>query len=233
MHEMTPEHAHEEIHLLALDFSSMVFETQVSIPAYREWFMTTDQTESYRYLRRVLQALQWLRGGDRWVLKSPQHIAQLGPLLRVFPDASVVLTHRDPAAVTVSVATMLAYLARLAVDRPDPEAIGRAWTARIEGMLLDCLRDRDEIPTGQALDVPFHDYMADEHGTIERIGSFADLRLDGDAGAAIAAYGATHRRGRHGGIIYEPDVLGIDIEGTRRALTPYIERFGVRLEPVG
>ena len=44
----------------------------------------------YRYLKRVLQLLQWQRGesGKRWVLKCPQHLEQLPALLEVFPDAT-------------------------------------------------------------------------------------------------------------------------------------------------
>ena len=68
-----------------------------------------DQAPTYRYLRTVLQALTWLRGGTRWVLKSPQHLEQLGPLVSVFPDATFVITHRDPVEITASVLTMLAY----------------------------------------------------------------------------------------------------------------------------
>ena len=145
MHEMTVDHAHEEIQLLAMDFSSMLFETMAPMPTWRDDYLARDQTQHYEYLRLVLQALQWLRGGERWVLKSPQHLEQLGPLLRVFPDATVVLCHRDPVAVTGSVATMLAYTARMASEHPDPVAIGRYWADRIVTLLAACLRDRDAV----------------------------------------------------------------------------------------
>ena len=103
MHEMTVEHVHEEIQLLAIDFSSMLFETTAPMPSWRDYYLAHDQTPHYAYLKRVLQVLTWLRGGDRWVLKSPQHIEQFGPLLATFPDATFVVTHRDPIAVTASV----------------------------------------------------------------------------------------------------------------------------------
>ena len=55
--------------------------------------------KDYADMRKVLQALQWMRGPDRWILKSPQHREQIGPLMATFPDAAVALTHRDPVAV--------------------------------------------------------------------------------------------------------------------------------------
>ena len=36
-------------------------------------------------MKTVLQILQWYRPRERWVLKSPQHLEQLGPLLRDLP----------------------------------------------------------------------------------------------------------------------------------------------------
>ena len=74
---------------------------------------------------KVLKVLQWLRGGTRWVLKTPQHLEQFPALVDTFPDATFVVTHRDPVSVTASMVTMIAYTARLTRDRVDLEAIGR------------------------------------------------------------------------------------------------------------
>ncbi len=63
MHEMTVHHVHEEIQLLAIDLSTMLFETQGLVPSWRDHFRSEDQTPSYEYLRTVLKVLQWLRGG--------------------------------------------------------------------------------------------------------------------------------------------------------------------------
>ena len=84
---------------------------------WRDHYRAHDQTPHYRYLRTVLQVLTWLRGGDRWVLKSPQHCEQIPALLEVFPDATFVTTHRDPVPVTASMVTMITYSQRMAVDQ--------------------------------------------------------------------------------------------------------------------
>ena len=68
MHEMTADHVHEEIQLLAVDISSMLFETIAPMPTWRDHYLARDQQPSYAYLKKILQALQWLRGGSRWVL---------------------------------------------------------------------------------------------------------------------------------------------------------------------
>ena len=44
MHEMTTDHIHEEIQLLAIDFSTMFFESIASIPAWEAYYRAHDQT---------------------------------------------------------------------------------------------------------------------------------------------------------------------------------------------
>lgn len=231
MHEMTVDHVHEEIQLLAIDLSTMLFETQALMPTWREYFRAEDQTSSYQYLRTVLKVLQWLRGGRRWVLKSPQHLEQFGPLMATFPDATYVVTHRDPTSVTVSMATMIAYTSRMAVARVDPVAIGRYWSGRCEDLFRSCATDRHLIPADQSIDVLFHDFMDHDLDTVARIYALADQPLPESSLAAMQAFSTAHPRGRHGTITYQADVLGIDRAERRQALDFYVDRFGVEPDP--
>ena len=203
MHEMTFDHAHEEIDLLAIDFSTMYFEAPPGplwhwVDDYRE----RDQTPHYRYLRRVLQVLTFLRGGRRWVLKSPQHLEQLRALEAVFPDATLVLTHRDPVPVIASYATMICYTARLQQEKPDPAAYGRYVVERMGDLLDACLRDRGLCAESQSIDILFHEFVADQDAAVERSTKGRPAAL-GRIAAGIADYARTHPAGRHGRIAYD------------------------------
>ena len=230
MHEMTTDHVHEEIQLLAVDFSTMFFETLAPVPAWREYYGAHDQTPHYRYLRTMLQALQFSRGGDRWVLKSPQHLEQLPVLEAVFPGAMTVITHRDPVDVVVSMATMLAYAARMYTDRVDAEGLGRSWADRIEDLLTACMRDRQVLDGDHSLDVRFDDFMSDELGTVREIYARAHQPLDQRAESAMRAYLAVHGRGRLGTIDYRAGDVGLDLDELRRRFVPYVDRF-IRARP--
>ena len=210
MHEMTTDHVHEEIQLLAMDFSTMLFESVVPLPTYQAWWKAADQTPSYRYLKDVLRVLTHERGGDRWVLKSPQHLEQLGVLAEVFPDATFVVTHRDPSAVTLSMATMVAYTGRLNLADPDPVAMGRYWFDRVGDLLADCARDRDLLPADQTIDVGFDEFMADDVAMVQRVYALAGQPFDDRARSAMQDYMASHPRGRHGGVRYDPAAVGLD-----------------------
>lgn len=225
MHEMTTDHIHEEIQLLAIDFSTMFFETLASVPAWSAYYRSHDQHPQYRFLHRTLQALSHLRGGDRWLLKSPQHLEQLPVIADVFPDATVVVTHRDPVAVTISMATMVAYSARMHAHPVDAHGIGRWWVDRIEAMLSACVRDRDVLGPDHSMDVRFDDFMADDLGTAHQVLELADQPYTPAVDAAMRTYLDTHQRGRLGRIDYRAADVGLDLDDLRARFAPYVDRF--------
>jgi hypothetical protein len=230
MHEMTVDHVHEEIQLLAIDFSTMLFETLAPMPTWRDYYLAHDQTPHYEYMRTVLKALQWLRGGERWVLKSPQHIEQFGPLAATFPDATFVVTHRDPVSVTTSVATMITYTARISQARVDPARIGGYWADRTERMLRGCVDGRELLPADQAIDVRFDEFMADDVAMVERIYDLAGQPFTPETRAAMDAFMAGHPRGKFGGVLYDLADFGLDRDERRQALRFYVDRFDVTVE---
>lgn len=225
MHEMTTYHAHEEIQLLANDFSTMLMDTLAHVPRWTEYYWSTDQTSSYEYLATELKALQFLRGGRRWVLKSPQHLGQLPVLERVFPGVIVAFTHRDPIPVALSMITMIAYSERMHLDEVDVGLIAEAWVDNLDRLLESCVRDRDVIPADRSVDIRFDDFMTDELGTAERLYALAGEPFDVPVRSAITDYLAAHRRGRLGRVATSWDVFGIDDADLRSRFASYIDRF--------
>lgn len=227
MHEFEPEVPHEEVQLQMMEFATQLYEAALGPPSYRAWVEGTDQTPHYAWLARVLRVCQALRGGRRWILKSPQHLETLGPLFATFPDAFVVQTHRDPVRIVASLATMIAYGARMQRARVDPRAIGAYWASRIEGWLRHSIEDRARLPAGRLLDVHFHEFMKDDVGTalgvLERTGE----PLSEAAREAIVAFAARNVRGKHGVIAYPLEPLGLEADDLRRRFAFYQEHFGV------
>ena len=232
MHEMTTWHVHEEIQLLAIDFSTMLFETMAPMPTWRDFYKGADQTPHYEYMRTVLKACQFLRGGSRWILKSPQHLEQFGPLASTFPDATFLVTHRDPISVMVSMGTMVSYTARSSISPVDPVAISNYWADRLDDMLNAAMRDRALLGGAESsLDIRFDQFMADDMGTIERIYALAGQPFDGTARSAMQSYVDTHERDRFGKVIYDVDQIGIDVAARREQMRAYSEFFAIPDEP--
>ncbi len=233
MHEMAPDHVHEDIELQGIDFSSYLPEWLSRPHRWRDYYYAHDQTPHYAYGKRVLQALTRLKGPDRWVLKSPPHMENLRPLITTYPDATVVVTHRDPVAVIQSAITMLAYGDRIRRRTIDLKALASYWIDRVEHLLRACVRDRDALPAAQSMDVRFDDYMADQESVIARVYAMAGLPLTEEAKARIRTYMHANPRGKHGRVVYDLEGdFGVDVAELRERFGFYYERFSVRPERV-
>ena len=225
MHEMTTDHVHEEIQLLANDISTMLFETLAEVPRWRDYYRVHDQTPHYEYLATQLKAMQFLRGGRRWLLKSPQHLEQVPVLDRVFPGSIVVFTHRDPVPVALSMIAMITYSARMHRSPVPVELIANSWIDRLDQMLSALVRDRDTIGPERSIDVRFGDFMSDEVGVAERVYALAGEPFTEDARGAIADYLAGHRRGRLGNVETSCEMFGLSEDTLRARFKPYVDRF--------
>ncbi|HEY1442850.1 MAG TPA: sulfotransferase [Mycobacterium sp.] len=225
MHEMTTDHVHEEIQLLANDVSTMLMETLAEVPRWRDYYRAHDQTPHYEYLARQLKAMQFLRGGRRWLLKSPQHLEQVPVLNRVFPDSIVVFTHRDPVPVALSMIAMITYSARMHRSPVPVEKIAHSWISRLEQMLTALVRDRDTIGPERSIDIRFDDFLADELGSAERVYALAGEPFTDEARMAIAGYLSGHRRGRLGNVETSYEMFGLKEDDLRARFAPYVDRF--------
>jgi len=225
MHEMTTEHVHEEIQLLANDFSTMFFETLADVPRWRDYYLSHDQTPHYQCLSTQLRALQFLRGGRRWLLKSPQHLEQLPVLDRVFPGVVVVFTHRNPVPVVLSMIAMITYSARMHRSPVPVQQIAASWVGRLERMLAALVRDREVIGPERSVDVRFDEFMAGELAAAEQVYALAGESLAGEARSAMSEYLAGHRRGRLGRVATSPEMFGLDDRDLHARFAPYVERF--------
>lgn len=233
MHEMAPDHVHEDIELQALDFSTYLPEWLSRPYRWRDYYYAHDQTPHYAYGRKVLQALTWLQGPNRWVMKSPPHMENLLPLRTTYPDATFVITHRDPLAVLQSAITMIAYGDRIRRRRIDLKELADYWVERIERLLLACVRDRDSMPADQTIDVLFHEYMDDQKSVIERVYRMAEMPMTEQAGRQIDQYLSTNPRGKHGKVIYNlAGDFGVDVPALRERFRFYYERFPVTQDDV-
>lgn len=238
MHEMAANDIHEDNELLFMDMNCYNWEFSARLPRWTDHYLAHDRTVSYAYEKKVLQVLAWQRGvkpGEpgrrRWLLKSPQHMENLRAIEAVFPDATMVITHRDPVDVLRSLTTMLGYSDRTRRDRIDPPALARLWSGRIEKLLRECVAQRDAFGPEQSLDVLFHDYMADQRGMARRIYALAGLDLPPGTEARLLGYLTENPRHAHGKVHYDLEgVFGVDVAALRQRFSFYYQRFPVQQE---
>jgi len=151
--------------------------------------------------------------------------------MSTFPDATIIVTHRDPVSVVQSAATMLAYGARITYKSPNPQWYLEYWHDRVKMLLESSVRDRHLLPSDRTVDVLFHEFMANDRATIEQIYEVAGLPMTNEARAQIDTYVENHPRGKDGQVVYDlRKDFGADPSELRKAFDFYFNEFEIRTE---
>ena len=169
------------------DFKSLVFEAMTNVPTYGEWLKTTDLASAYDYHKRVLQVLQSGGVRGRWSLKAPAHALSLAALTAVYPDARLVLTHRDPVVVVTSACSLITTLTRTFSDADHHRYIGRHWTDMLARSVAAVDAFRDTNPGVKIVDVHYADLARAPIATMRRVYSEFGDELEGLALSAMTA----------------------------------------------
>lgn len=177
------------------------------VPSYYAWLAQADLTVPYAYYKRMLKLLQWKNPRRHWLLKSPSHTESLPVLFKVFPDARVVYTHRDPVRARASVVNLLGTLYWMRSDKPfDAASFERLMTAEAYAASLDRVIDQiesGEIPRAQIHDFLFADLMRSPPDALSAL--YGRLNMDFTAAAkkAAAEYLEHKPSGKFGRNVYE------------------------------
>jgi len=179
----------------------------------------------------VLQVLQHGGARGRWTLKSPHHAIALDALTEVYPDARLVLLHRDPVELCGSVCSLISTLTATFSAADHRDYIAAHWTEMLEESVRRVEDFRRRNPQRLILDVLYDDLVRDPIATVEtiyaRCPSGGIDGLDAPARAAIATYVDAHPKGALGVHGYDLADYGLDRADIERRFAGYVERYGV------
>lgn len=227
MHLLDVDATEEDVELLGMAFAAQ----QMVLPifSYHAWWRDTDMRPAFAYHRRVVKLLQSRRPPNRWLFKAPAHSFHLESLLSAYPDARVIITHRDPAKVIPSTISLLASLLPAGLQLP-LEEFGRLHTEHFRIGAERAIEARARIGEDRFLDVQHSDFIRDPMATVARVYRFLDLEWRPDTRARMEAWHEKNQSGAHGVHSYTPEQFGLSAEQIRSDFDFYIKRFDV---PVG
>ena len=217
-HDIVADEVDECLEVLRLDFVSNRFPSMTSLPRFDRWFQKQDETPYYRRLADTVRLIG-LYDDRRWLLKNPGHFVELDSLFAVFPDACVVVTHRDPVKTIPSLCSVLSQ-SHCAVD---PKADLRAMAKREIGYWSDAKNRTDAIRKTakgkQVFDVQHKDFHADPIGTVKSIYGFAGIEMLPEVETAMRDWLRDNPRDKRGEHKYTLEQYGLNVEQLR-------EKFG-------
>lgn len=213
-----------------LTFRSQYLAAILQVPSYSAWLFAADQRPVYRYYRRLLKLLQWRNPRKHWLLKAPEHQSFLPTLFEVFPDARVIVTHRDPVKAQGSVTNLIGTLYWMRSDAPfDAEAFEQLLTpegtaARLEQMID--WAEKGAVPAAQLTHSHYADLMQAPLETLEKLYANAGFEFTPEARAAVERYLAAKPKGKFGVHHYSVD----QDDHVRRLFARYQRHFNVPSE---
>jgi hypothetical protein len=192
-----------------MSFRSQHLAATFQVPSYSAWLHTADMRPAYAYYRRLLKLLQWRNPRAHWLLKSPEHQSYLPTLFEVFPDARVIVTHRDPLRAQGSVTNVLGTFYWMRSDQTfDVQAFEELLTPEGTAARLDAMIDWIEsgrIPGAQIAHLRYSDLMRAPLAAVERLYSSMGAQLSHRTRTAVERYLAQKPQHRFGTHRYEVD----------------------------
>ena len=215
--------------LFRQSFASVTFECLFRIPTYSAWWAGCDMGPAYAQHRRSIGLIGVDEPDTCWLLKDPSHLFAPEALFAAYPDANVVMTHRDPLKAVASVCSLTAVSRQGFEQHPDDIAHGaeqtELWARGIERMLSARASREDRF-----YDLHFAEFQADPLGSVAAICDRFGYRFDVAAEQAVAQWASDHPKGEHGVHDYSPEQYGLRAEAVHERYADYIEACGVAVE---
>ena len=216
---------------MAPSFVSQVFDSQYNIPSYHRWFLDeADYLPAFRHQKRLLQLLQSQAPG-RWTLKNPWHPLYLDALTEVYPDARLVMTHRDPVEVVGSACSLVWNVRRMFSESVDRAAIGRDMVETFVVMIARQNDFRRRHGRNAIHDVLYTEQLRDPLGTMRRLYAHFGEELSGEAAANMQRYLDDKPKDRFGKHSYDLADYGLTAGEIRERFADYCADFDVAMSP--
>lgn len=218
-----PMECHE---LMALSFTSHLFQSFAQVPTYSAWLIEkADLRSTLEYQRRVMKLLQWGEPTRPWRLKCPSHVLWLDQLDAVFPDARYVMTHRDPTDVILSVAELYADIVGSFTDDMDRPYVGRLnvehWSLGMDRTLA--FRNRADA-NERFYDIDFLAMQADPIGEVTGLYAWLGEPVGEEFEDRMQSWWTHAATEREPSQRADPVEFGIDVEQVRPLFANYVER---------
>ena len=234
MHPMGAQLPQECVALFSYDFASMIFDVQFRLKKYQAWLIQEDMTEVFKHHRRWLQLLQWKCPGDTWVLKSPQYLWNIADMLREYPDARVVQTHRDPVKVAISIGSLTTTLRSLASNNLDLQETTRDYADLLKYGTDQTMTAREKglLSSDRVIDIQFADFRKGPVEALRGAYDFFGLEMSESIAKAMSDFlSSGHETERHGKHRYSLETSGLELEQERARFADYQQAYHIPSEP--
>lgn len=208
------------------DFCSHMMESVTEVPSWRAWFLQTSYLPTFRYHKKLLQVMQAEQKG-RWLLKNPWHALFLDDLTSVYPDAQLVMTHRDPVEVVGSFCSLVKTFRSLFSDEVDLKNVAETTVDIFQRMYRGVLAYKAKHGEASIYDLQYESLTRDPIGEIRKLYLHFDEPWTQAAEEAMHAFLKKNPQAKHGRHVYSLEEYGLTPEYVRAQFADYCRKFKV------
>jgi LPS sulfotransferase NodH len=227
IHPLEPDAPDEEILVLGQMFVSTMIEGMNYVPSFTRWLNTYDQSKGHEDLKTILKYLQWQdpsRRGRKWILKSPSNLPYAEVAAKAFPNALLIMTHRDPLQTVPSYVSMQAALYNLSATLTDAE-VGAFWFPRLVEWMRMFEAARERIGEDRFIDIDYREVGKEPMAQAERVLTRMGIPVDAQLEEVLAEFLAGNKREQRPMHDYSLERFGLDEEAIKREFATYRERY--------
>jgi hypothetical protein len=232
IHPMEPEWPDQCNSLLRKSFSTMANALTWYVPGYVQFLSTCDMRPAYadhqRWLRALLHRRRRIQGDlPRLALKDPFHMWHIEALLAVYPDATIIHLHREPAQVVPSFASLCESWQSVDADAPRrPAEIGRFCLYILDHGLKALEQARQKLPAERFIDLSYRELVASPGAALRKLGGLLGFDAEGVAVEEAGEWLDDNRQHKLGPHQYSLDDFGLTEDVIDEYFAAYRARFG-------
>jgi hypothetical protein len=204
-------------------FVTPTFLGYADIPSYAQFLGTQPPSIWFEFLRDCLKYLQWqgLASGNKpWLLKSPNYNGMELEILKVFPNARLLMAHRSPLKTLTSMCKLVeCFRAAYSDLKPDLPLIIEHNYHNMDFHLAN-RRANPDLPL---LDIRFEDIVGNLEAVLKRIYAGAGLTLEPASLQRMLQWHADNGPHKYGAFTYTLEEFGMSEAVIRERMSDYFE----------
>ncbi len=236
IHEIEIDEPEEDLKLLNLAFASWTSTAFLRTPGYDEWLIEAGSDNAYHHHRQIMQHFNWQRReaqspgrAKNWIFKMPFHLMELETLLKVYPDACFIQTHRAPIEFMGSWISLVRQMRSLEFRSQPQMELGLEQLNTMSTMMKRAIDFRNNHPELQNrwIDIDFSELVNNPITAVANIYKSFNWTLSQNAIQSMNTWiiKQTQHRKSAPGHIYQLSEFGLTPQMVNNAFDLYLEFY--------
>lgn len=223
-HELAAQEPEEECWLLLHCLRSPWFLGITHLNDYAQWLETFDMMHGQmEFLWDMLKYLQWqglASPEKRWVLKAPNYFGHEATIKNVFPDASFIMTHRDPKKTLASLFSFIDVIQRPVTHKKGDPSL---YVAGIEAQIAQHMALRKSDKALDWCDVNYKELISSVSSVVRKVYEYCSEDLSDASLQRMCEWdkkNVIHAKGKH---VYKLEDFGLTETEVDKSFANYMQ----------